>query len=70
MKIYGYENEDSDLVSLQEMSLQVSVDELKELSRFITHTINLMEEHGDKFGDEHFSDFIKSTKHPDIIITR
>ncbi|CAO95696.1 hypothetical protein [Erwinia tasmaniensis] len=70
MKIYGYENEDSDLVSLQEISLQVTIDELKKLSSFIDNAINMMEKYGDEFGHEHFSDFIKSKKYPDIIITK
>jgi len=70
MKIYGSENEDSELISLQEISLQVTIDELKELSTFIDNTINMMEKYGDKFGHEHFSDFIKSKKYPDIIITK
>jgi hypothetical protein len=69
MKIYGYENEDSDLVSLQEISLKVTIDELKKLSSFIDNTINMMEKYGDEFEHEHFSDFIKSKKYPDIIIT-
>lgn len=70
MKIYGYENEDSDLVSLEEMSLQVTIEELRELSNFIINTINIMEANGESFGHEHFSDFIKSRKSPDIIITK
>ncbi|WP_338560830.1 hypothetical protein [Erwinia sp. E_sp_B04_7] len=70
MKIYGYENEDSELVSLQEMSLQVTIDELKELSSFIDNTINMMEKNGDKFGHEHFTNFMKSKQYPDIIITK
>ncbi|GME48144.1 MULTISPECIES: hypothetical protein [unclassified Pantoea] len=70
MKIYGYENEDSDLVSLEEMSLQVTIEELRELSNFIINTINIMEESGENFEHEHFSDFIKSKKSPDIIITK
>lgn len=70
MKIYGYENEDSALIYLREISLQVTIDELKDLSTFIDNTINLMEKNGDKFCHEHFSDLIKSKKYPDIIITK
>jgi len=46
------ENDNNDLVSLQEMSLLVNIDKLECLFNFITHTINLMEEHNDKFGDD------------------
>ncbi|WP_445495993.1 hypothetical protein [Photorhabdus sp. SF281] len=71
MKIYGYESEDSDLVSLNEITFQASVDELKELVLFINNSISLIELNGDKFGHEHLSDFIKSKKNkkPDVIIT-
>ncbi|PHP91306.1 hypothetical protein CBF17_023990 [Pantoea agglomerans] len=70
MKIYGYENEGSELVSLHEMTLQISIEELKELSGFILNTICIMEKYGESFGHEHFSDFLKHRVSPDIIITK
>ncbi|QXF31999.1 hypothetical protein CE143_01505 [Photorhabdus luminescens] len=74
MKIYGYESEDSDLVSLNEITFQASVDELKELVLFINHSISLIELNGNTFDHEHLSDFIKNkenkeNKKPDVIIT-
>ncbi|MCC8460274.1 hypothetical protein [Photorhabdus aegyptia] len=71
MRIYGYESEDSDLVSLNEITFQASVDELKELVLFINHSISLIELNGNTFDHEHLSDFIKNkeNKKPDVIIT-
>ncbi|WP_313702049.1 hypothetical protein [Pantoea sp.] len=70
MKIYGYENEDGELISLHEMTLQISIEELKELSGFILNTIKVMEKYGEDFGHEHFSDFLKHRLSPDIVITK
>ncbi|AUX92297.1 hypothetical protein [Mixta gaviniae] len=70
MEIYGYENEEGDLMSLQEMTLKVTVDELKILSSFIINTVNLMEEHKENFGHEHLSDFTKNCCMPEVIITK
>ncbi|MCE0826916.1 hypothetical protein LVQ78_12830 [Buttiauxella sp. A2-C2_NF] len=68
MKIYGYESEDSDLVSLSELTLQLSVKELNEFIEFLRNTAKLMEAHGSKFGHKHLNDFYKKDSKPDIII--
>lgn len=70
MKIYGYESEDSDLISLSEITLQLSLDELNYLILFLEKTAKAMEKHGDKFGREHLYDFIDRDGIPDIIITK
>lgn len=68
MKIYGYESDDSDLISLNELTLQLSVDELNEFIEFLKSTAKLMELYGDKFGHEHLNDFYKKNGNPDVII--
>ncbi|TBL39464.1 hypothetical protein EYZ01_10695 [Hafnia alvei] len=70
MKIYGYESKDSELFSLEELTLQATVNELKELIDFIKHTVSLMEIYKENFNHEHFNDFkMKSSPDgPDIII--
>ncbi|HHA1936161.1 TPA: hypothetical protein ACOEP6_004664 [Enterobacter ludwigii] len=70
MKIYGYKDENSELISIQEITLQVDISELKEFSSFVIHVIGLMEKHGDDFGHEHLSDFIASGIGAEIIISR
>lgn len=70
MNIFGYENEDSDLISLEEISLKVTLEELKGISKFIEHVIAQMEEHGDDFGHEHLSDFLETYVVPEIVIAR
>ncbi len=68
MKIYGYESDNSDLLSLNEVTLQLSVKELNDFIDFLKNTAKLMEDHDDKFGHEHFNDFIKKDGKPDIIV--
>jgi hypothetical protein len=70
MNIYGYENEDSDLISLNEVSLKVTLEELKGISKFIEYVIVQMEEHGDNFGHEHLSDFLEIKTGPEIVIAK
>ncbi|PWF22229.1 hypothetical protein DD235_12700 [Corticimicrobacter populi] len=71
MNIYGYESAESELIGLQEITLQVSIDELNELIEFMKNTLLLMREH-ENFGSEHFKDFAvnKSLGMPDIIISK
>ncbi|STQ72218.1 Uncharacterised protein [Hafnia alvei] len=71
MKIYGYKSKDSELIPLEELTLQATVNELKELIDFIKHTVSLMETYKDNFTHEHLNDFkMKSSPdEPDIIIT-
>ena len=70
MKIYGYESEDGNLISLSEITLQISLDELNDFVLFLTKTAKLMEKHGDNFGHEHLSDFCGRNSKPDIVITK
>ncbi|MEM0675633.1 hypothetical protein AAHA48_21145 [Dickeya oryzae] len=71
MNIYGYESDDSELISLNEITLQLSIDELSDLLKFMENTLSLMKKHED-FGHEHFKDYIgnSSVNMPDIIISR
>ncbi|MCS2154602.1 hypothetical protein MUU49_18785 [Scandinavium goeteborgense] len=59
MKIYGYESDDSDLVSLSELTLQLTAKELNELIGFLQKTAKSMKNHGNNFGHEHLNDFLK-----------
>lgn len=64
MKIHGYEAhkygvDKGRLPSLQEVTLQASVDELREIVLFIENAIKRMEKAGKAFGHEHLSDFSK-----------
>lgn len=59
MKVYGYATDNDDLISLDEITLQASVVELKEVVAFLKNTIDLMEKHKENFGHEHFSDYNK-----------
>lgn len=68
MKIYGYESDDSDLVSLSELTLQLTVKELNELIGFLQNTAKSMKTHGNNFGHEHLNDFLRKNDKPDIII--
>jgi hypothetical protein len=70
MNIYGYESDDSDLIPLKEITLQVTLNELNELVQFLTNTISLINEHNSNFGHEHFNDFFgkSSSRSSDIII--
>ncbi|SAK59716.1 hypothetical protein AWB76_02799 [Caballeronia temeraria] len=68
MNIYGYKNEEGELLSLNEVSLKVTLDELKGISKFIEHVILQMETYGDDFGHEHLSDFLKLRGIPEIVI--
>ena len=70
MKVYGYESDDSELISLKEITLQVTLNELNELVKFLTDTIGLINKHNSNFGHEHFNDFFRksSSSNPDIII--
>jgi len=70
MKIYGYESEGSDLISLSEITLKLSLEELKDFVLFLERTSSLMEKHGDDFGHEHLNDFYDRNGKPDIIITK
>lgn len=70
MKIYGYESENSDLISLSEITLQLSLDELNDLILFLEKTAKSMKKHGNKFGHEHLNDFFERNGKPDIIITK
>jgi hypothetical protein len=56
MKFHGYrEDNDSDTPEvLTEVTLFASPTTLRQLADFLLHTAKLMEEHGTRFGHEHF----------------
>ena len=68
MNVYGYASDNDDIISLNEITLQASVDELNKLVDFLKNTIDLMEKHKENFGHEHFSDFLKNSSEIDIEI--
>ena len=70
MNIYGYESDESELISLEEINLRASVDELNDLVDFLKNTIKIIESSKGNFGHEHFSDFVKKSpkEKPEIII--
>lgn len=70
MRVYGYDltKKKKATIELSEISLSLSPSELRDLSRFFATTADTMEKWGDKFGHEHFSDFLKSKLQPDIIV--
>jgi hypothetical protein len=72
MKIYGYELHSDEMVELQEISFQIDSQKLRMLSGFFAKTADIMDKHGEKFGHEHFNDFIdsKNDNSPDIIISK
>ena len=69
MNIYGYKDADSDLISLEEITLQLSLQELRDLMNFFENTLNKMEKYKEDFGHEHFKDFSGNCYGPDIIIS-
>lgn len=71
MNIYGYESDESELVSLKEITLQLTVSELDDLISFMQKTMLLMQKHED-YGHEHYKDFKQdvTSNMPDIIITK
>ena len=68
MNVYGYASDNDDIISLNEITLQASVDELNKLVDFLKNTIDSMEKHKENFGHEHFSDFLKSSSEIDVEI--
>ncbi|KHN49221.1 hypothetical protein [Pectobacterium fontis] len=71
MNIYGYESDDGELLSLKEITLQLSVDELTDVIKFMENTLSLMKKH-ENFGHEHFKDYIRKPclNMPDLIVSK
>ena len=69
MNIYGYKDADSDLISLEEITLQLSLQDMHNLMSFFENTLNKMEKYKEDFGHEHFKDFSGSYHGSDIIIS-
>jgi hypothetical protein len=61
MHCYGYiKNSDAEAPSeLDEATIAADPGTLREIARFLTHVADLMDQHGDRFGHEHFEDFGK-----------
>ena len=76
MKIYGYQEADVEndgLLQLEEITIQASPVTLKQIAQFLIDSANAMDAHGEKFGHEHFNDFMqKIGKYtgPDIIVSK
>lgn len=75
MKIYGYEKDivdDEKLIELEEVTIQASSENLKKIAQFILETVKIIDENHDKFGHEHFKDFMREYgwEGPDIIISK
>ena len=73
MNIYGYESIDSNIQPLWQVTLQFSLDEMKDFSNFVQHTVKLFEQYGEKAEYKHFNDFRKirnNSKVSDIILSR
>lgn len=71
MKIFGYASDESELMRLKEITLNLSAEELQIIINFLTNTLGIIKKSGDKFEHEHFKDFLGKQKkdYPDIIIT-
>ncbi len=69
MNIYGYEAEkDGDLLSLSEVTLHASIEDLKKINEFICFVLAECEKHGEEFGHEHLNDFLKNKNQSDLIV--
>jgi hypothetical protein len=74
MKVYGYP-QDQDLdtpLRMDEVTLVADPSTLRKLAAFLNYAADLMEQHGDQFGHEHFSDFTQTDRdgNPDFVISR
>ena len=69
MKVYGYSLEDDDsLLSMGEVSIQATPNELRKISSFLLKCAEDLEKNDD-FDHEHFQDFAGATDNdPDLII--
>ncbi|OGV59047.1 MAG: hypothetical protein A2283_03650 [Lentisphaerae bacterium RIFOXYA12_FULL_48_11] len=73
MKIFGYvkNSNDEKIVEMEEITIQASPADLKKVAKFILKSAELMSEHGDDFGHEHFKDSYKIGKNfPEIIVSK
>jgi hypothetical protein len=73
MKFYGYTSfhEDSVLDPLEEVTLCATPHELKSLAHFLLHVAIEMDRHKERFGHEHFADFVdEPSKRPSFVVTR
>ena len=61
MKAFGYQKDDEQgqLLSLKEVTLQCSSRDLETIIAFLSHVKDLMDEHGENFGHAHLRDFCK-----------
>ena len=76
MKIYGYSlnTEIESLLEMKEVTFQGESEYIRQIARFLNHSANLIEEHGEDFGHEHiidfFSDWREKFPNIDIIVSR
>jgi hypothetical protein len=75
MKIYGYSktkvNSDG-LLEMGEVTIQTNPDSLRKIAQFLLKCADIIEEHGDSFGHEHFKDQFdkRNNEITDIIVVR
>jgi hypothetical protein len=74
MQLYGYPK-DQDLdapIAIGEVTILADPKILRCLARFLDHSAEQMEKQGERFGHEHFSDFLKERfgRSADIVVSR
>ena len=60
MKAFGYETDGNTLIKLEEISFQVSVDDLDRMIKFFQMCRDELDTHGVNFGHEHFKDWLRA----------
>jgi hypothetical protein len=74
MKLYGFPEAEAlgSPVEMREMTIVAAPVVLRQLAAFLTHSAQQMEEHGDSFGHEHYTDFAtgRADGSPEIVVSR
>lgn len=74
MRLFGYlRDEDRDEPSsLSEVTIVADAERLRSLAAFFNHAAEQMEQHADRFGHEHYSDFFGASESemPEIVVSR
>lgn len=60
MRFYGYVegSEDNSPAQLEEVTLSADPVTLRRMAEFLSHVAETIEKHGERFGHEHFEDFV------------
>ena len=71
MNIYGYAVENEQLLTMKEVSFQLSPNELRAISKFLLSEADRMEDLGDSYGHSHLKDYDNNFKSlADLIVHR